>query len=55
MGSRWAFAWLDYSETAKNPEKHGYITLEILKGYDVTEDILDAILAHPGHKERKNL
>ncbi|HAF07507.1 MAG: HDIG domain-containing protein [bacterium] len=55
----WALAGLlhdlDYRETAKEPQKHGYITLEILKGCDVTEDILDAILAHPGHKERKKL
>jgi len=46
---------LDYPETEKEPAKHGYVTLEILKEKGIEKEILDAILAHPGHKERETL
>lgn len=46
---------LDYDETAKDMARHGYRTIEILKDYHLPEDVLHAILAHPGHVERKSL
>ncbi len=46
---------LDYDSTFDKPEKHGYITFELLKEKGVKQEILDAILAHPGHKERETL
>ncbi len=46
---------LDYDKTFDKPEKHGYITVELLKEKGVKQEILDAILAHPGHKERETL
>ncbi len=46
---------LDYDKTYENFERHGYLTLEMLKEYNISEDILNAILAHPGHKERETL
>lgn len=44
---------LDYPQTVDNPEKHAYITVEMLKEHGVEQEILDAILAHPGHKKRE--
>jgi len=53
----WALAGLlhdlDYEMTKDQPERHGYVTLEILKDRDVPQEVFDAILAHAGHKERK--
>jgi len=53
----WALAGLlhdlDYEMTKDQPERHGYVTLEILKDEDVSQEVLDAILAHAGHKERE--
>lgn len=46
---------LDYPETEKDPARHGYVTLDILKEKGLDGDILDAILAHPGHKSREKL
>jgi len=40
---------LDYSKTADKPEKHTYITEEWLKEYDIPEEMMHAIHAHPGH------
>jgi len=40
---------LDYSKTADQPEKHTYLTAEWLKDYELPEDMLHAIHAHPGH------
>ncbi len=40
---------LDYSETADAPEKHTYITKEWLKEYDIPDEMMHAINAHPGH------
>ncbi len=46
---------LDYDMTKDNMEKHGYVTVEILKQYDLPDDVLHAILSHPGHVERVSL
>jgi len=43
---------LDYDYTKDEPEKHGYVTLELLKDEDVPQEVKDAILAHCGKKER---
>ncbi len=40
---------LDYSETVDTPEKHAYKTREWLKEYDMPDDMMHAIEAHPGH------
>ena len=46
---------LDYDETCKDMERHGYRTVEMLRGKGLPEELLHAILAHPGHVERKTL
>ena len=46
---------LDYEYTADKPEEHGYRTLEMLKGKDVPDEVLHAILAHVGHVNRDTL
>jgi putative nucleotidyltransferase with HDIG domain len=43
---------LDYERTMETPDRHGRVTLEILNGRDLPPEVLDAILAHAGHKER---
>ena len=47
---KWALAGLlhdiDYEQTADDFEKHGLISLEILKPFDLDADILHAISAH---------
>lgn len=53
---RWALAGLlhdlDYEETKDRPDIHGRRTVEILREMGFAdEDILQAILAHAGHKE----
>lgn len=45
---------LDYEQTMDTPEKHGFITLNILKGLEVPPEIHHAILAHAGHAERNS-
>lgn len=40
---------LDYSVTAEDPEKHTFITADWLKEYELPEELLHAIHAHPGH------
>ncbi|PIP12939.1 MAG: phosphohydrolase [bacterium (Candidatus Stahlbacteria) CG23_combo_of_CG06-09_8_20_14_all_34_7] len=56
---RWGLAGLlhdlDYPETVNNPEKHGFTTVEMLKEKGIDNDILNAILAHPGHKTLETL
>lgn len=53
---RWALAGLlhdlDYEETKDRPERHGHVTVALLRerGFN-DEEILEAILAHAGHKE----
>ncbi len=43
---------LDYEQTAEDPDNHGRITVEMLKGYgDFPQELHDAVLAHAGHKE----
>ncbi len=46
---------LDYDYTKDKPEKHCLVTLELLKEEDVSQEMLDGILAHCGKKERKTL
>ena len=43
----------DYPETKTTPEKHGLVSVELLKGKDLPQDVYDAILAHCGKKERE--
>lgn len=56
---KWALAGLlhdlDYDRTFDKPQKHGFLTVEMLREHNIEEDILNAILAHPGHKERETL
>jgi putative nucleotidyltransferase with HDIG domain len=56
---RWALAGLvhdlDYRETVDDFPRHGYVSAEILREKGVDEDILDAIVAHAGHRERVTL
>ncbi|HIP92105.1 MAG TPA: HDIG domain-containing protein [Thermotoga sp.] len=44
---------LDYDYTKNDPEKHGYVTLELLKDEDIPQEVRNAILAHCGKKERE--
>ncbi len=46
---------LDYDETAKDMARHGYKTVEMLQDSDLSQEVLHAILAHPGHVERESL
>ncbi len=46
---------LDYDRTKDDPEKHGFVTMELLCDKGLGEDILYAIKAHPGHFERNSL
>lgn len=43
---------LDYKETIDDFPRHGYITSEILREEGISEELLDAIVAHAGHRER---
>jgi putative nucleotidyltransferase with HDIG domain len=45
---------LDYEQTGDEPDRHGYVTCEILEGVDVSPEIKHAVLAHAGHVERKS-
>jgi len=45
---------LDYDSTKDNPEKHGFVTMELLADKELEEDILYAIKAHPGHFPRQS-
>lgn len=47
---------IDYERTKDNPQKHGIVSLDILKEEGIEdEDIYNAILAHCGKKERETL
>ncbi len=46
---------LDYDETANDMARHGYRTVEMLQDKGLSQEILHAILAHPGHVERESL
>ncbi|GAB4308170.1 MAG: HDIG domain-containing protein [Candidatus Bipolaricaulota bacterium] len=53
---RWALAGLvhdlDYEETKDRPDLHGHRTVELLRARGFADEgILDAILAHAGHRE----
>ncbi len=56
---RWALAGLlhdlDYEQTKDNFPRHGFVTAEILEDYHVEEDIIDAIISHPGWRQRSSL
>jgi len=55
---RWALAGLlhdlDYSETVDDPERHGYVTADMLEGR-VDEEIIHAILSHAEKAPRDSL
>lgn len=40
---------LDYNETKDNEKRHTYVTAEWLKEYNLPEEMIHAIHAHPGH------
>jgi len=44
---------LDYVETEKNFARHGYKTAEILAPLDVSREVIEAIIRHPGHEKRQ--
>lgn len=44
---------LDYDQTVDDFPRHGLMTAEILAELDVDSRIIDAIKAHPGHREAK--
>jgi len=46
---------LDYDETVNDFPRHGYVSSEILREKGVSEEILDAVVAHAGHRERVTL
>jgi len=54
----WALAGLlhdlDYDSTADDFENHGRMTVKMLEGYDVSEEVKYAIKSHPGHFPRKS-
>ena len=56
---RWGFAGLvhdlDYHETINDFPRHGFASAEILKDKGVDDEILNAIVAHAGHRERETL
>lgn len=40
----------DYPETDRDPDHHGLLSVEMLKKYDLPEEVYDAILAHAEKK-----
>lgn len=46
---------LDYVETVEDFGRHGIVSAGILREKGVEEEILDAIIAHAGHRERVTL
>lgn len=46
---------LDYEYTKDKPDQHGFKTVELLKPYDVPQEVLDAILAHCEKKDRETM
>lgn len=45
---------LDYETTAEAPDRHGLVTIELLDGVDLPEEVGHAILAHCDKAERKS-
>ncbi len=56
---KWALAGLlhdlDYEETKNDFSKHGFKSVEMLKVYDLEDEIINAIRSHSGHVERVSL
>jgi len=56
---RWGLAGLlhdlDYEETKNDPERHTLVTAELLKDYDVDDEIVHAIKAHNNRVPRESL
>lgn len=46
---------LDYDETVNDFPRHGYVTSQILRDKGISEEILDAVVAHAGHRDRVTL
>jgi putative nucleotidyltransferase with HDIG domain len=46
---------LDYDETINDFSRHGYLTSEMLSAREIPQEILDAVVAHAGHRERVTL
>lgn len=44
---------LDYDETADNPEMHGKVGAECLRGMEVEDDIVRAVESHVGYISRE--
>jgi putative nucleotidyltransferase with HDIG domain len=55
---RWGLAGLlhdvDYDETARDPERHGKVGAEYLRGIGVEEEIARAVESHAGHLPRRS-
>jgi len=45
---------LDYERTFEDPDSHGCVTMELLEGVDLPEEVRHAILAHCGKAGRDN-
>jgi len=56
---KWALAGilhdLDYEETLKDPARHGLVTEEWLKQYNLAPEVIEAIKAHANKAERNSL
>jgi putative nucleotidyltransferase with HDIG domain len=46
---------LDYDSTKDNFPRHGFESVEMLESKDLSPDILQAIVSHTGHVERKSV
>lgn len=46
---------LDYEQTGDAPERHGRLTVEMLRSYDLPPEVPHAVLAHAGQVERTSL
>lgn len=56
---KWALAGLlhdlDYEITKDDFSKHGFTSVEMLKDYNLDEEVLNAICSHSGHIDRVSL
>ncbi len=46
---------LDYDQTAKDPDKHGMVTADMLEEMDVDDRMVYAVRAHAGHVEAESM
>jgi len=46
---------LDYEKTKDDPSKHGFVSVKMLKDYNIDEEIISAIHSHSGYVERISL